>query len=76
MTPEGKVVWKYINPVINTGAPLRQGEAMPVINSWETPHGFATAWSNATYRAYWYAPDYPGLQGLDLTPQGTIERPP
>ena len=78
VTPGGKTVWKYINPVINTGAPLRQGEAMPVntVHTRETPHGFATLWRNATYRAYWYAPDYPGLQGLDLTPQGPIERPP
>ena len=75
VTPEGKTVWKYINPVINTGVPLRQGEAMPVRDYRETPLGAATAWQNLAYRAYWYAPDYPGLQGLDLTPKGTIERP-
>ena len=76
VTPEGKTVWKYINPVINTGVPLRQGEAMPVRDYRETPLGAATAWQNLAYRAYWYAPDYPGLQGLDLTPKGTIERLP
>ena len=76
VTPEGKTVWKYINPVINTGAPLRPGEAMPIIDTRETPHGYATLWANLVFRAYWYAPDYPGLQGLDLTPKGTIERPP
>lgn len=29
--------------------------------------------NNSVYRAYWYAPDYPGLQGLDLTPGKPIE---
>ena len=29
---------------------------------------------NAIYRAYRYAPDYPGLLYYDLTPQGTVER--
>ena len=29
--------------------------------------------ANQVYRAYRYAPDYPGLQGLDLTPGEPIE---
>ena len=60
VTPAGKTVWKYINPITGNG-PLRQGESGP---------------SNAggkVYRAYRYAPDYPGLQGLDLTPGEPIE---
>ena len=31
-------------------------------------------WMNFLYRAHRYPPDYPGLQGLDLTPKGTVER--
>ena len=30
---------------------------------------------NAVFRVYRYAPDYAGLLGRDLTPQGTIELP-
>ena len=29
--------------------------------------------TNNVYRAYWYAPDYPGLRALDLTPGAYIE---
>ncbi len=63
VTPAGKTVWKYINPMINNG-PLRQGESVPS-NAGEQ--------ANQVYRAYRYAPDYPGLQGLDLTPGEPIE---
>ena len=31
-------------------------------------------WQNKLYRAHRYPPDYPGLQGLDLTPKGTVAR--
>ena len=27
------------------------------------------------FRVRKYAPDYPGLEGLDLTPKGALERP-
>ena len=60
VTPAGKTVWKYINPMNNDGI-LRQGES----NAGEQ--------GNKVYRAYRYAPDYPGLQGLDLTPGEPIE---
>ena len=63
VTPAGKTVWKYINPMIHNG-PLRQGESVPS-NAGEQ--------ANQVYRAYRYAPDYPGLQGLDLTPGEPIE---
>ena len=69
VTPAGKTVWKYVNPMTSNG-PLRQGESVPLErygkNSKERP-------ANLVYRAYRYAPDYPGLQGLDLTPGEPIE---
>ena len=51
-------LWEYINPETADGI-LHQGEM---------PEAF-----NTIYRAYWYAPDYPELQGLDLTPGEPIE---
>ena len=69
VTPAGKTVWKYVNPMTSNG-PLRQGESVPLErygkNGKERP-------ANLVYRAYRYAPDYPGLQGLDLTPGEPIE---
>ena len=67
VTPAGKTVWKYINPSTSKG-PLRQGESVPLeqLQGRERP-------VNQLYRAYRYAPDYPGLQGLDLTPGDRIE---
>ncbi len=67
VTPAGKTVWKYINPLTANG-PLRQGEPVPIelVDDAERP-------ANLVYRAYRYAPDYPGLQGLDLTPGEPIE---
>ena len=65
VTPAGKTVWKYINPMNNDGI-LRQGESAPAPSNAEEQ-------VNQVYRAYRYAPDYPGLQGLDLTPGEPIE---
>ena len=33
-----------------------------------------TYWENRLSRALRHPLDYPGLQGLDLTPKGTVER--
>ncbi len=57
VTPEGQIVWHYVNPVGNTG-PVPQGTA---------PSG------NSVFRCTRYEPDYPGLQGHDLSPGGAIE---
>jgi hypothetical protein len=58
VAPDGTKVWEYITPVTITGI-LKQGDPpMP---------------TNLIFRAYRYEPDYPGLSGRDLTPQGTIE---
>ena len=74
VTPEGKTVWKYVNPVIYPFAgetPLRQGDPMPIRRI--DPDG-GVLWQNLVYRANRYAPDHPGLRALDLTPGDPIER--
>ena len=62
VTPAGRTVWKYINPMTGNG-PLRQGESVP--NKRDD--------NNRVYRAYRYARDYPGLRGFDLIPGEPIE---
>ena len=69
VTRAGKTVWKYVNPMTSSG-PLRQGQAVPT----EQPSSGREILANQVYRAYRYAPDYPGLQGLDLTPGDRIEK--
>lgn len=64
VTPDSQTVWKYVNPLINTG-PLTQGDSIP------DPPG--PGLDNQVFRCYRYAPDYPGLAGRDLTPTGPIE---
>jgi hypothetical protein len=59
VTNEGEIVWLYINPVISTG-PMTQGNPIP-------------GQQNRVFRAYRYAPDYPGFIGKDLTPGDPIE---
>ena len=69
VTPSGREVWRYVSPVVR-GERLFQGDLMPMVtHSTPTP-----LWGNFLYRAVRYPPDYPGLQALDLTPKGTIER--
>ena len=68
VTPTGKTVWKYVNPMTSDG-PVRQGEPVPT----EQLRSDSEAPANRVYRAYRYAPDYPGLQGMDLTPGEPIE---
>jgi hypothetical protein len=62
VTNEGEIVWLYINPVIATG-PMTQGNPIP-------------SQQNRVFRAYRYAPDYPGFAGKDLTPGDPIELDP
>ena len=68
VTPDGKTVWQYVYPM-DGDAPLKQGERLS-INVQGTTNAPA---NNAVYRAYWYAPDHPGLQKYDLTPGDAIE---
>lgn len=56
-TPEGAEVWRYVNPVTNTGiAP--QGQ---------TPR------NNMVFKIYRYAPDYPAFAGRTILPRGRLE---
>ena len=68
VTPAGKTVWKYINPSTSQ-RPLIQGESVP----FKQRESGTVVPANQVYRAYRYASDYPGLQGLDLTPGDRIE---
>lgn len=65
ITPAKEIVWKYINPVISSGA-LTQG-----VVTTDT----ADVWiiNNQVFRSYRYGLDYPGLVGKDLTPGDPIE---
>ena len=77
-TPNGEIVWKYVVP-INRHTHLRQGERPPASNTltFPTPYGDpARLRANRLYRAYWYPPDHPGLQALNLTPGAYIEDTP
>tara|TARA_B100000700_G_scaffold258644_1_gene293039 strand:+ start:1637 stop:3190 length:1554 start_codon:yes stop_codon:yes gene_type:complete len=56
-------VWKYINPIINTG-PIAQGDSIPSSNN---------GWGNATFRCTRYSPSFTGFIGKDLTPISEIE---
>ena len=66
ITPEGEMVWQYVNPMVRGGI-LAQGE-LPR----KDMRGHL--W-NAVFKVHRYAPDYPGLAGRDLTPKGVIELP-
>ncbi|MEI7724811.1 MAG: aryl-sulfate sulfotransferase [Bacteroidota bacterium] len=66
VTPAGTIVWKYINPVDNTG-PLWQGDSIPH----DPTHPDETL--NSVFRVYRYAPDYAAFLGKDLTPGSFIE---
>ena len=68
VTPDGKQVWKYVYPM-DADTPLNQGEEASL---WGTSRVQGVP-NNVVYRAYWYAPDHPGLQKYDLTPGDTIE---
>jgi hypothetical protein len=66
ITPQGKTVWKYVNPVVRGGV-LAQGE-QPGVD--DRGH-----YLNAVFKIHRYPLDYPGLAGRALTPGGPIELP-
>ena len=66
ITPDGKMVWQYVNPMVRGGI-LAQGE-LPG----KDVRGHLY---NAVFKVHRYAPDYAGLAGRDLTPKGVIELP-
>ncbi len=67
VTPAGNVVWKYINPVDNTG-PLTQGDTIPhnPIRPEET--------MNSVFRIYKYPLSYAAFSGKTLVPGDYIEK--
>jgi hypothetical protein len=65
VTTAGETVWQYINPVTTT--PLTQGSTAPA-----DPNK-AGQYMNAVFRVTRYGTDFPGLQGKDLSPIGSIE---
>ena len=79
VTPSGETVWKYVSPVGREI--LRQGDPIEV-SDLDTLLEPADPWTIGThaettlYRATRYAPDFPGLKALDLTPKGAIEKMP
>ena len=60
ITGDGDIVWEYVTAYNQFGA----------VNQGDNPFG------NSTFRAYRYAPDYPGLAGRDLTPGPVVENNP
>ena len=76
VTPDGRTVWKYVVP-LDRRSHMRQGEQPSVWRAYPTPQGGnEPVLTNTIYRAYWYPPDHPGLQALDLTPGGYLEELP
>ncbi|MGQ9708429.1 MAG: aryl-sulfate sulfotransferase [bacterium] len=59
VTPDCRVVWKYVNPVTSVG-PQEQGQIIPL-------------GANQVFKVRRYPPDYPGLVGHNLNPIGPIE---
>ena len=73
-TPDGRIAWQYISPSAGD-THLRQSERpAQTVGAFATPYGDLVPFlNNRVYRAYWYPPDHPGLQALDLTPGAYIE---
>ena len=70
VTPDGETVWQYVNPLDGVMA-LAQGDPMPIVQ-----RRGRLVWANMLFRVRKYAPDHPGLKGLDLSPKGVLERSP
>lgn len=80
VTTEGEVVWDYVSPETRKG-PVHQGQEVVLMTTYDdnpfgVPGGVPGVLDNVTFRVSRYAPDYPGLQGKDLTPKGTVEKYP
>lgn len=69
VTPDGKLVWQYVYPM-DRDTPLKLNEEASI--RYYLGHQDILL-NNAVYRAYWYAPDHPGLRKFDLTPGDAIE---
>jgi hypothetical protein len=65
VNPEGEVVWKYINPVVDTG-PLNQGDDIPQSQN-------ANSYKNKVFKSHRYNSSFPGFVGKDMTPGDYVE---
>ncbi|NDV19849.1 hypothetical protein GO013_10495 [Pseudodesulfovibrio sp. JC047] len=66
VTKDKKIVWEFVNPIVF-------GKAKCVLTNKDAiPNSTEDAMFNMIHRAFRYGPDYAGLQGRDLTPQGYI----
>lgn len=57
VTPEGDIVWRYIDPVTDSG-PVWQGDSV---------------YSNSVFKIRRYAPDYPAFAGRSMAPGKHVE---
>ena len=64
VTPQGDVVWEYINPV---GDRLQNDRGIYRMMTDKAGDEF-----NSIFKCQRYSPDFPGLEGKDLTPKGKI----
>jgi hypothetical protein len=64
VTTGGEVVWEYVNPVGNR----TNGD----YGIYTVMTADAGGFFNSSFKCARYEPDYPGLQGKDLTPMGQI----
>jgi hypothetical protein len=66
VAPDTQIVWTYVNPMVDTMA-YNQADTIP----WDARGEDRI---NGIFRAYRYAPGYPGLAGKELTPDYPLER--
>ena len=64
VTAAGEIVWRYVNPVTDTGI-TTQGQTIPTGTAGDT--------RSATFRAQRFAAGSTALKGLDLTPGKLLE---
>jgi len=64
VTPDGDIVWEYINPV---GDRINSDDGVYKIMTDRVGGGF-----NSIFKCQRFSPNYPGLEGRDLTPRGAI----
>ena len=72
VTPQGREVWRYVSPWC-TGKDCIQRDPGPPLRNIPGVRGEDIG-QNLFYRAFRYAPAYPGLKALDLTPKGALAR--
>jgi Arylsulfotransferase (ASST) len=72
VTPAKEIVWKYVNPDRRKAEPAANAKGQPGQPQPKVKAGGAPT-PGAVFRAYRYAPDYPGLKGRDLRATQTVE---